>query len=182
MQHLWTPWRIGYVTSQDPMPECLFCWLAEEVDEATARERLVLHRGKLNLVAINRYPYNNGHLMIAPYEHVGDLSSSSEEQLAEMIALARRAEGILRQLYHAHGFNVGMNLGAAAGAGVAHHEHLHIVPRWQGDTNFMGTTAETRVVPETPESTWDRLRPAFVEMASDRHRAAPRPEPTGERR
>ena len=156
---------MGWVSSQEPAPECLFCWMAEAADERADRERLVLHRGKLNLVAINRYPYNNGHLMIAPFEHVGDLSSSSEDQLVEMITLARFAEGVLRREYHAHGFNVGMNLGAAAGAGVAHHEHLHIVPRWQGDTNFMGTTAETRVVPETPESTWDRLRPAFAELA-----------------
>jgi len=172
---------MGYVTSQEPMPECLFCWLGEPGGGGQDRERLVLYRGKLNLVAINRYPYNNGHLMVAPYEHVGDLTSSSEAQLAEMIALARRAEAILRRDYHADGFNVGMNVGAAAGAGVAHHQHLHIVPRWQGDTNFMGTTAGTRVVPETPESTWDRLRPAFVE--AERVEPGPqRPEPTGERR
>lgn len=147
------------------MPDCLFCWMAEGGEASADRERLVLHRGKLNLVAINRYPYNNGHLMIAPFRHVGELCSSTEEELAEMIALARVTEGILRREYHPHGFNLGMNLGAAAGAGVAHHEHLHIVPRWQGDTNFMGTTADTRVVPETPESTWDRLRPAFDELA-----------------
>lgn len=165
MERLWAPWRMEFIRAEKE-GVCFLCDAAA-AEPSRDRELLVLARGAKSFVIMNRYPYNNGHLMVAPYEHVGDLSSSSEEQLAEMIALARRAEGILRQRYHAHGFNVGMNVGAAAGAGVAHHEHLHIVPRWQGDTNFMGTTAETRVVPETPESTWDRLRPAFAELAAD---------------
>jgi len=178
MQRLWTPWRLEYVTAGTEMPECLFCWMAAGEGEADDRERLVLYRGKLNLVAINRYPYNNGHLMIAPYVHVETLVDADVAQLEEMIRLARLADGILRDTYRAHGINVGMNLGAAAGAGVAGHHHLHLVPRWRGDTNFMGTTAETRVVPEIPERTWERLRPAFAAL-DDRSRAgSPAPGPT----
>lgn len=150
------------MTKETEQQGCLFCWMAEG-DVSTDRERLVLYRGNLNLVAVNRYPYNNGHLMVAPFEHVPDLASASEEQLAEMMGLARNAEALLRDEYHAQGFNLGMNVGAAAGAGVAHHHHLHIVPRWRGDTNFMGTTSETRVVPEMPEATYDRLVERFAD-------------------
>lgn len=161
MQHLWTPWRLQYVTAGVDVPGCLFCWMAEADSASTQRERLVLHRARLNLVAINRFPYNNGHLLIAPYAHEGALAGATEEQLEEMIRLARAAEGILRREYGIHGLNLGMNVGEAAGAGVADHFHLHLVPRWRGDTNFMGTTSETRLVPELPEHTWDRLRPCF---------------------
>lgn len=154
------------MSKQTEQPGCLFCWMAED-DASSDRERLVLYRGTLNLVAVNRYPYNNGHLMIAPFEHVADLASASVQQLEEMMRLAQRAERLLRDEYHAHGFNVGMNVGAAAGAGVAHHHHLHIVPRWQGDTNFMGTTSETRVVPEMPEATYDRLVERFTALEEE---------------
>lgn len=160
MRQLWTPWRLSYVTGAESSPECLFCWMADAAGDCD-RERLVLYRGKLNLVAINRFPYNSGHVMVAPYEHVADLQSSSSEQLEEMVRLARRGERILREAYSAHGFNVGINVGSAAGAGVANHLHMHVVPRWRGDTNFMAATAETRVVPELPDATWERLHPAF---------------------
>lgn len=161
MQHLWTPWRLGYVTSGVDVPGCLFCWMSEAESVQAERERLVLHRARLNLVAINRFPYNNGHLLIAPHAHVAALADARNEQLEEMMRLARTAEAILRQEYRIHGLNLGMNVGEAAGAGVAEHFHLHLVPRWRGDTNFMATTGETRVVPELPERTWERLRPRF---------------------
>ncbi len=139
---------------------CLFCTLASSPPDRD-RERLVLYRGKLVFLVINRYPYTSGHLMVAPYAHVADLEGAAPAQLAELMALARAAEGILRTTYAPDGFNVGINIGEAAGAGVPGHLHLHLVPRWRGDTNFLGATAETRIVPETPEQTWDRLRPAF---------------------
>ena len=150
------------MTSAKVGPECLFCWLVDGA--ASDRERLVLCRGRLNFVAINRYPYNNGHLMVAPLAHVADLASAQRQQLHELIELAQACERVLRRVYRPDGVNVGMNLGAAAGAGVAHHHHLHVVPRWSGDTNFMAAIAATRVVPELPEQTYDRLRPEFEQL------------------
>ena len=148
------------MTSTAESAQCLFCWMVGDGPDHD-RERGVLHRGRWNFVTINRYPYCNGHIMVAPFEHVADLTSANEQQLQEMILLARRGTRILSEEYRPHGFNVGMNVGAAAGAGVPDHHHLHIVPRWQGDTNFMSAVAETRVVPELPEQTYERLRPAF---------------------
>ena len=139
---------------------CILCHaVAGGPDEDEAN--LVLHRGRLNYVIINKYPYSNGHLMIAPYEHVADLRSSAGAQLDEMMRLARACENILRDAYGPHGFNIGMNIGKAAGAGVADHQHLHVVPRWLGDASFMSATAEIRVIPETSEATFARLRPGF---------------------
>lgn len=142
---------------------CLFCWAVAGGPQDDA-ERLVLHRSRHNFVIINRYPYNNGHLMVAPYLHVADLEGSSSEQLQEMILLARAGEAILRRVYHPDGFNLGMNVGPASGAGVAEHHHLHIVPRWSGDTNFLSTTGDTRIVPETPERTYEQLRGRFDDL------------------
>lgn len=161
MERLWTPWRFEYVSGSSAQPPgCLFCWAVEGGPERDA-ERLVLYRGKSNFVIVNRYPYNNGHLVVAPYAHVPDLSSAEPSQLEELIRLARASEEILRGAYDPDGFNLGMNVGAAAGAGVAEHHHLHVVPRWVGDTNFLAATSETRVVPEVPDRTYERLRPAF---------------------
>ena len=163
VERLWTPWRFKYVTGQETVPGCLFCWAVEE-GEGYDKERLVLHRAQHNFVIINRYPYNNGHLMVAPYAHVDDLSSSAPEQLSEMILLAQTCERILRGAYSPHGFNIGMNLGAVAGAGVKDHAHLHVVPRWTGDVSFLTTTNDTRVVPELPEQTYERLLPEFAAL------------------
>jgi len=163
MEHLWTPWRYEYVSGAGKAPGCMLCSVlaaGPEADEAN----LILHRGALNFVIINKYPYTNGHLLIAPYEHVADLRSSSEPQLDEMVRLARACERILGDAYGPDGFNLGMNIGKAAGAGVADHQHLHIVPRWLGDASFMSTTAGTRVVPEAPQETFSRLRPRFAEL------------------
>lgn len=160
VEHLWTPWRFDYVSGADQPDGCLFCWAVSGGPEADP-ERLVLHRGELNFVMVNKYPYNNGHLMVAPFVHVADLEGAEAGQLEEMMLLTSACEGILRAAYHPDGFNIGMNLGQAAGAGVAGHHHLHIVPRWAGDTNFLTATNETRVVPETPERTYERLLSGF---------------------
>ena len=163
MDHLWTPWRYEYVTGATRVPGCLLCAAVEggpPADEAN----LVLHRGTSNFVIINKYPYSSGHLMVAPLAHVAELTGSSDEQLAELMTLARACESILADAYKPDGFNIGMNLGKAAGAGVVDHQHLHIVPRWIGDASFMTTTADTRVVPESPAETFARLRPAFDDL------------------
>lgn len=166
MEHLWTPWRYDYV-SGDRAPEgCLFCW-AGEGDPAEDEGRLILHRAHGCFVIVNKYPYNNGHLMVAPFEHVADLSSTAPEILQELMGVARSCETILRDAYGPDGYNLGMNLGAAAGAGVVDHLHLHVVPRWTGDASFLTTTNRTRVVPEAPGDTWSRLRPAFAELGED---------------
>ena len=157
MERLWTPWRMAFVGGPE-QPGCLFCRIkAEDRDE----ENLVLHRGEQALVMLNLYPYNSGHLMIAPYAHTGDLASLPAEIGAEVLALTQRSVAALTEEYGPHGYNVGMNLGRVAGAGVPDHLHVHVVPRWNGDTNFMPVTAETKVLPETLDQTWRRLRSRF---------------------
>lgn len=136
---------------------CIFCKAAESNDDESL---LVVHRGKLNFVILNRYPYTCGHLMIAPYRHVSRLNSLDEATTAEMMQLARFAEAALERTYQPHGLNVGLNLGEAAGAGIEQHLHLHALPRWKGDANFMTTVADTRVVPETLDQTYRKLRAA----------------------
>ena len=140
--------------------ECIFCAKSREADGDAAN--LVVHRGEHNLVLLNLFPYSCGHLMIAPYEHVASLAEAAEETTAEMMAMARRSEQVLRAVYQCPGLNLGMNLGECAGAGVAGHIHLHVVPRWLGDANFMTTTAETRVLPEDLATTLARVRAGWV--------------------
>jgi ATP adenylyltransferase len=143
------------------VPGCILCSVIAE-DPAHDRENLVLLRARFNYVIINKYPYSNGHLMVAPFEHVADLRHADADQLAEMMRLAQACETILSEAYSPEGFNIGMNIGRAAGAGVVEHHHLHIVPRWTGDASFMSATADTRVIPETPPDTFARLRPLFA--------------------
>ena len=138
---------------------CVFCGALQQED---GPENLIVTRGERAFVILNAYPYTSGHLMVLPYQHAPDLALLDAETRAEMIELVTKASTVLRDLYSPEGFNIGINMGEAAGAGIEEHIHIHIVPRWQGDTNFMGTTAETRVVPETPEQTWERLYPAFA--------------------
>ena len=158
MDFLWSPWRYRYV-SQEPTPgSCFFC---EKAGEQRDRENYLLCRGRLNFVLLNVFPYTSGHLMIAPYAHVAGLSDLPPETLGEMMELAQRAERALRQAYRPDGLNLGMNLGQAAGAGVAGHVHLHILPRWFADSNFMTTVAETRVLPEDLPTTYEKLRALF---------------------
>ncbi|HSD65616.1 MAG TPA: HIT domain-containing protein [Vicinamibacteria bacterium] len=159
MERLITPWRNAYVTATERTEGCVLCRARDGVDGA---DRLIVHTAELSFVVVNLYPYTGGHVMVAPKRHVGSLGEATVEELAEMMALARRLEEVFRKEYRPDGINLGMNLGRPAGAGVADHIHLHLVPRWTGDTNFMTVVAETRVVPEEPEHTARRLRPYFA--------------------
>jgi ATP adenylyltransferase len=154
MDHLWTPWRYRYIANASSSDACIFCVKAAEKKDA---ENFILYRGKLNFILLNLYPYTNGHLMIAPYQHVATLEEARQDALAEMMRLTRRAEVNLRTVYRPHGFNIGMNIGASAGAGVAGHIHMHVVPRWTSDANFMTTIGETRILPEELPATYRKL-------------------------
>ena len=158
MDHIWSPWRYKYIASVDERPGCVFC-IAR--DESRDRENLVLHRAQLNFVILNLFPYTSGHLMIVPYDHVGSLLFLSEAATAEMMELAKAAQKALEAEYRPDGFNIGMNLGRSAGAGVADHVHLHVVPRWTGDANYLSIIGETRVLPEDLSTTYDRLKSHF---------------------
>jgi ATP adenylyltransferase len=160
MDHLWSPWRYQYVSAGEPAQGCIFCIEpAEQQDE----RNLIVYRARLNFVMLNLYPYTSGHLMVVPYEHVDTLEKLAAETAAEMIALLQTVEGHLRRLYKPDGINLGMNIGKAAGAGVAGHVHMHIMPRWVGDTNFMTAVSETRVLPEDLPTTYAKLRDAFAQ-------------------
>lgn len=154
MEHIWTPWRYTYITNVDHTPGCVFCNLLESGDDKT---NLILFRGKLNFIVLNLYPYTSGHLMVVPYQHESSLAKFDDESTSEMMTLAKMAEVVLANEYHPDGFNIGWNLGRAAGAGVKDHLHLHLVPRWIGDANFMTSIGETRVLPEDLGQTYDRL-------------------------
>jgi ATP adenylyltransferase len=162
MDYLWTPWRYQYITSAGGPGECIFCAAARSDDD---HGPLIVHRGLRNFVILNRYPYTSGHFMVAPYQHAPSLIDLDDETLSELMHLARDGERHLRDLYHPDGLNLGINLGKSAGAGVAGHVHLHVLPRWTGDTNFMTVTGETRVMPEDLETTWEKLRSAWERNA-----------------
>lgn len=159
MDYLWTPWRYQYITTTGEAGECVFCAAARATDD---KAWLVVHRAARNFVILNRYPYTSGHIMVVPYEHAATLEELPDDTLMELILLARAAEKHLRAIYRPEGLNLGLNIGRSAGAGIAGHVHLHILPRWRGDTNFMTVTAETRVLPEDLEVTWERVRAAFA--------------------
>lgn len=187
MDYLWTPWRYAYVSGTDHeqgrrgVPEaltqwpgdmhCVFCNLVASADyaieqgmpaeEADCAAHIVL-RAEHCFLCLNAYPYSSGHLMILPYEHQHSLAALESEAASEMMTLARQTERVLQQVYQPQGINLGMNLGKAAGAGVAEHLHLHMLPRWLGDTNFMTVVGEARVLPETLDITWERLHKAFA--------------------
>ena len=185
MDHLWTPWRYAYVTATAGAPRpgvpsslaawpgdlgCVFCNLIASIDyaiangmkpeEAESAGGLIL-RGTDCFICLNAYPYNSGHVMVMPYAHLARLSALTVEAAHELMDLAQRTELVLQKLYNPHGFNFGFNIGKAGGAGVAAHLHLHALPRWAGDTNFMTTVAESRVLPEELDITWKRMREAF---------------------
>ena len=165
MQILFTPWRYPYLTS--PKSEnsgCIFCSAAHSTK---LRDTLTLFRNERGLVLLNRYPYTNGHLMVAPVAHEARLFDSSNDSLRVLIRLTAEAQRILSDVYRPDGFNVGMNFGQSAGAGVADHYHMHVVPRWSGDTNFMTITARTRLVPEELEVTFEKLQPHFHSIGKD---------------
>jgi ATP adenylyltransferase len=163
MNRLWTPWRMNYLENGPPGggEGCLFCDKIAANDDAAHH---VLYRGEHGYVTLNLYPYNNGHLMVVPYAHVPSLEELDTPTLTEIMTLTSRAMQVLRKAYHPEGFNVGINIGAAAGAGVAGHLHQHIVPRWHGDTNYMATLAETRIIPEWIDETYARLRAVWLEI------------------
>jgi ATP adenylyltransferase len=156
MDRLWSPWRLAYVTGGTGTASCIFCDAAEAGD-SPGDAPLVLHRGTHAFVILNLFPYNNGHLMIVPRRHIASLAEANPDELQELIALTRRSEMVLTEAYAPHGLNVGINLGKAAGAGVADHLHIHIVPRWNGDTNFMSVVGEVRVVPQAMSQLYDEL-------------------------
>ncbi len=155
---LWAPWRMKYVkyaAIRKPIEECIFCKARDEVGKE--RENLVLFRAKYCLVMLNLFPYNTGHLMIAPYRHVPSLEQLSNEELTELMVLTKRCLKMLREAYKPDGFNIGINIGRVAGAGFEEHVHIHVVPRWNGDTNFMPVIAGTKVIPESVLDTYDTL-------------------------
>lgn len=156
-QVVWAPWRMDYILGEKTT-ECIFCTKPQEPQDAT---NLILWRGSHAFVICNRYPYNNGHLMIVPYIHAASLTALTPEQRSELMELTSLCERILTQALRPQGFNVGINLGAAAGAGIAEHLHIHIVPRWAGDTNYMTVVGELRVIPQHLDATYQLLAPYF---------------------
>lgn len=164
MNHLWAPWRMTYVAGEKPA-QCVLCQAAQGTDDA---ESHVLYRGEHVFVILNRFPYNSGHLMVVPYEHVGDFTQLSTEQLAEMMDISQGVLEVFRECLHAQGSNLGMNLGQAAGAGINDHLHLHAVPRWVGDTNFLTAVEDTRVVPQSLSDCAAAVGPALRMVMQER--------------
>jgi ATP adenylyltransferase len=181
VDHLWSPWRLEYVISKKP-EGCVFCLPAGALAKAghapnpsnpdlsagasAQADPLVVHQGQLAYVILNLYPYNNGHLMVVPYRHESSLAGLTRDEMNDVGLLTQLSERALREAYKLEGINVGVNLGAPAGAGIEQHVHLHLVPRWNGDTNFMTVVGATRVLPEDIRSTAERLRPIFARLSS----------------
>jgi ATP adenylyltransferase len=176
MDHLWSPWRLEYVVGAKPKTGCVFCGAARppipnpqsDLQSATADQQcdpLVVYRGSYSYVILNLYPYNNGHLMVVPYTHTDTLTGLNTLELHELAELTQLSEAALREGYRLEGINMGVNLGRVAGAGIVEHIHVHLVPRWLGDTNFMPVIGQTRVLPEELSVTAARLRPIFERLA-----------------
>ncbi|MGE5327012.1 MAG: HIT family protein [Deltaproteobacteria bacterium] len=160
MDFLWSPWRFRYVSEEMGTGDCFLCQ-AVKADPSEDRAHRVLFRGHRNFVILNLFPYTTGHTMVAPYDHVGDLAALDREQASEMMELAQRVQAALKAIYHPDGYNLGMNLGQCAGAGLKDHLHLHVLPRWSGDASFMTAVGETRVLPEDLDSTYEKLLKIF---------------------
>ena len=160
MDYLWTPWRYRYISEAKNVSGCVFCNApAANRDE----EWLIVQRAVKNYVILNRYPYTSGHVMIVPYAHTADFSGLERDTAGEMMFLSQRVQAAIDDVYHPDGFNLGMNLGRSAGAGIADHLHMHLLPRWTGDTNFMTTVGETRLEPEELSTTYTKLRKALAQ-------------------
>jgi ATP adenylyltransferase len=157
MEHIWAPWRIKYIEMEKPAG----CILCEKPGQKRDAENYILYRGSRNFVIMNSYPYNPGHLMVAPYRHVASLDELADDELNEHFKIVRLSVGILREVFSPQGFNIGLNLGKVAGAGIDEHIHTHVVPRWQGDTNFMPVISGVRVVPEALAETYRKLKGKF---------------------
>ena len=162
MDRLWSPWRYKFISEGAPKDVCVFCRIA--ADPARDAENFVVHRAALNYIVLNLFPYTAGHLLVVPYEHAAALHQVSAETTGEMMNLTRAGESALQQVYGPDGINLGMNLGSAAGAGVAGHIHMHVLPRWLGDANFLSTIGETRMLPEELPVTWRKMTEKFREL------------------
>jgi|SRR5450759_132600 len=160
MEHLWSPWRLAYITGGSPATGCVFCNVLTDPEA----DPLIVHRGTACFVILNLFPYNNGHLMVIPNRHIATLASATADELREFIELTRDAEIALTEVFAPHGLNMGINLGKPAGAGVLDHVHMHVVPRWNGDTSFMTVVGRTRVLPEALPDTAAKLRPLFQRL------------------
>ena len=158
MDYLWTPWRYAYVSTAEKARSCVFCDAVKLGNDEKAR---IVHRGQQCFVILNTYPYTPGHVMIVPYAHLDELQKLPSEAASEMMVLSQRMESVLRDLYQPDGINLGMNIGKAAGAGIAGHIHMHVLPRWVADANFLSVVSETRVLPETLDETWRRMKAAL---------------------
>jgi ATP adenylyltransferase len=158
LDYIWSPWRYRYVAGDRKPEGCVFCAIASASED---EDNLIVFRGSHNFVVLNLYPYTSGHIMVVPYSHTAELGSLDEDTAGELMRLTRAAEKHLRALYRPDGLNLGMNLGAAAGAGIAGHLHMHVLPRWVADANFISVIGETRVLPEELNVTWRRLHDAF---------------------
>ena len=154
MEHIWAPWRIEFILGEKAKG-CILCQKPKEKDDKSS---LILYRGEKNFVILNKFPYNPGHLMVSPYRHVPDLEDLNDDELPEHFDLVRRSTTALRRAFNPAGFNIGLNIGKTAGAGIGDHIHTHVVPRWEGDTNFMPVLADTRVLPEALASTYAKLK------------------------
>jgi len=163
-KYLYSPWRLDYILAEKP-EDCVLCTCQSCGDD---QENLIVHRGRRCFVMLNRYPYNNGHIMLVPSRHCDSLAGLSPEEMAELAALMQAGEVVLREAYQCDGINVGINLGKAAGAGIAEHVHIHMVPRWSGDNNFMSVVSGERVIPEAFELSWQKLREGFTKLMRDK--------------
>jgi ATP adenylyltransferase len=162
MKHIWSPWRMEYIDNHGKEDGCAFCSAVALED---GPENLIVYRGKNAFVILNRYPYTSGHVMVVPFRHEASLEMLEGVERAEMMELTAKSTGVLKSVYQTTAFNVGMNIGEAAGAGIKEHIHVHVVPRWVGDTNFMSSLASTRVLPESLGDAWTRIQKGFIEHA-----------------
>jgi ATP adenylyltransferase len=158
MDYIWSPWRYRYVADASKDDRCIFCRALEADDD---KQTLIVYRGEKNFIILNRYPYTSGHVMVVPYAHLADLVATPPDVLTEMMVFAQRVQKALADTYHPEGYNLGINLGRAAGAGITGHLHLHVLPRWSGDSSFMTVIGETRTEPEELSTTYERLRKAL---------------------
>jgi len=161
LRYLWSPWRMKYIQNHRRDTACIFCLAAAQADSP---ENLIVKRGEFVFVILNRFPYTSGHLMVVPYQHTANLEELTAACRAEMMELATASIEVLKKVYRPQGFNLGMNLGEPAGAGIADHLHMHIVPRWSGDTNFMSTVGQVRVLPEELEETYRRIKEVWEQI------------------
>lgn len=158
MERLWAPWRMQYIKDTKRPQECILCILPKGIKD---EENLILYRGKHCFIILNLFPYNDGHLMIAPYIHTGSLLELPDEAVSELMVTAKKAVSILESIFHPEGYNIGINLGPVAGAGIPDHLHLHVVPRWKGDTNFMPVVGQTKVLNQSLSDTYKKLKEAL---------------------